>query len=311
MMYAILFALITFVFVLWPTKKAAEWFEAENTGYGSVIMELLLSMVLVVIAAFAAIPLAFLGIGGYILIVVMMFYAVGYAYSKMLGTSIGRGIGISLVAGIIGGIMQFVLSLIFGVSMFGKEFDGELSWETLEESSDVVCQCGTDQACLEEKFEEFSLMLNAASEQGMDQERLGKIAEPTFMCVLNPKPYKPRRKPASTAVTIPDPVPAPAQEPVQEEPAVVEEKTITRLQPVQPEADTTPAEFAWRSATVEELPALIDKEVKIETLQGMVREGVLTGIDEFGARIRKSRNLSFSVPLDQVKSIQVYDQAGE
>ena len=120
----ILFLIGTFAFIIWPTKMVAEWFGAEKIGYGSVIFALFLQLLFILPALLLFIPLAFLGPGGAVVIVVIYFYTIGKAFSIALSTPFWNGFWIAIAAWIFGIVLQLMFELIFDFSLFpeGTEF---------------------------------------------------------------------------------------------------------------------------------------------------------------------------------------------
>ncbi len=114
----ILFLIGTFAFIIWPTKMVAGWFGAEKTGYGSVIFALFLEILFMLPALFLFIPLAFLGPGGVVVIVVIYLYAIGKACSIALSTPFWNGLWIAIAAWIFGIVLQLMFELIFDFSLF-------------------------------------------------------------------------------------------------------------------------------------------------------------------------------------------------
>jgi hypothetical protein len=115
--------LATFVFTIWPLKKAAEWIGAGKTGYGSVIYALVLLFLVSILFVFLIIPFAFAGTAGLIAFIVLGIYITGKVYSVVLETSFWGGIAIAVVAGIIGTILNLIFVLIFGISLDLKNID--------------------------------------------------------------------------------------------------------------------------------------------------------------------------------------------
>jgi hypothetical protein len=115
--------LATFLFTIWPLKKAAEWIGAEKTGYGSVIYALILLFLVSILYVFLIVPFAFAGTAGLIAFIVLGIYITGKVYSVVLETSFWGGIAIAVVAGIIGTILNLIFVLIFGISLDLKNID--------------------------------------------------------------------------------------------------------------------------------------------------------------------------------------------
>lgn len=185
-MSTIILIISIFLFTIWPIKKVATWLGAERNSYGAVIVALLLSFVLLFLAFILAIPLAFLGIPGYIIIVIMFIFAIGTAYSKALITPFWNGVGIAIFATIFGVVLQLLAEMIFSVSLISKGYEGEVSAIVIEDAAEEVCKCGTDSVCMEEKMEIFTQIVRATKAKTFsdkDTQDMQKSAARAFKCM--------------------------------------------------------------------------------------------------------------------------------
>jgi len=308
----ILVAIITFAFSLWPVKKAAVWFGAENATYKHVFFAQIVAFVL---AIGAALFVVLTGLSaGWILILM----AIGASYAKILGTSFFRGVGITLVGMILSWLLGYALSLvlsaIFGVgSLFyagENKYDGVVTIEAFEEAAESVCRCGTDTACLGVRMSLLGEMADEFDVEKLSADDNKKVNEYTvraFQCTFEPKPYieKKKKKKKPTHKT--------EQGVIQSPSVTTSQKNIEDEKESKPENEvkkkTVPVKYEWRKADPSELTQLINKLVEIETTRDTIRKGFLLDLADDIATLSKSRKtggLTFAVPLDEIKTIKVY-----
>jgi hypothetical protein len=308
----VLIVVSTFVFTVWPLKKVATWLGAEKDSYGAVIFALFLSFVLCILAAILSIPLAFLGVPGFIVIGIIFLFAIGTAYSKALGTPFWNGVGIAVFAGIFGATLQLLFALIFGVTMFPEQYEGEVSIAVIEEAGEDVCRCGTDQACMKEKMELFGQMMQADDVQSFsekDNASLQKITTRAFTCMMKPSAYKaPKKKKKRKKKIVEETY---STDSAGSSETVDSSATVTIPPPVEvaPPPTVKKIVYAWRQASLDEFPNLLGKNIKILTTSDLERNGVLESYSGGDAIVKKSKSISYTVPRSKIKSVQVYDEA--
>jgi len=307
----ILIAVITFVFSLWPVKKAAEWFGAESATYMHVFFAQIVAFVLAIGTALFIVATGLTA--GWILILM----AIGASYAKILGTSFFRGLGITMVGMILSWLLGYALALvlsgIFGVgSLFYSEenkYEGAVTLEIFEETGEAVCRCGTDKACLTVKM---GLMAQMADEfdvktlSSSDSKKFNEYTARAFQCAIEPKPYieKKKKKVKSTPKAEPKVIQSPSDTTSREN--IEDEK-----ESIQVKKKTVPVKYEWRTADASELTQLLNKLIEVETTRETIRKGFLLDLADDIATLGKSRKtggLTFAIPLDEIKTVKVYDK---
>ena len=271
---------------------------AERDGYGAVIFALFLSFILMILGFLVSIPLASMGISGLILIGLIFFLAIGFAFAKALATPILKGLGIATLGMILGGIMQTVIMFALGAGFFMMPYDGEISVAALEEVSEEVCKCGRDEGCLEEKLITLARITVAAKDMPFTEKETQSIQESTSRaqaCATEPTDYVAPKKKKTSSYSASD-ISSTGQGSSQLK------LTETDPKPLKPV-------YTWRKASVDELPGLVGKSVKIITIEGLDRSGKIENIEGEDVFVKKSKNFSYSVHQNMIKSIEVYEQA--
>jgi hypothetical protein len=326
MLNIIIIIVVTFAFTIWPIKKAAEWLGAEKTSYGSVIFALVLTFIFGIGGVLLSIPLAFAGIAGWILIVVLMFFLTGKAYSIALQTPFWNGIGIAIVAAVIGALLQVIFSLVFGISIFPSQdkYEGEVTLAVIEDAAENICKCGIDSLCLQQSLEEWARVMEAGKDKDFsDKERktISIYYKRAMTCWQNPKEYVPPKKKKSKKKVTKEPIPE-TPEPNAQNNATVEKnekvplseatETSPKTKSIATKEESAPPEpkpvYGWKDADLNNLQQLINKNVQVETTRGSVRKGRLTEINDGVITIQKSRSLSYPVPISEIKKMKVYVQ---
>lgn len=166
----LLFLLIViFLSILWPVKKAAQWWGAERSGYGSAAIALAVSMLAmllpqIILQQYLS-PLVLLGIN---LIITAGIFA------SILGTDFVRGLGITVVSNLIGlsvlaAIVLMVSSLDSGHNLIPADLnpfvDHEQQAADIEQAANRVCDCKADRNCQQKRFAELTILI---AQQGED-----------------------------------------------------------------------------------------------------------------------------------------------
>lgn len=192
MLYTILLilflALLLFGGMLWPTRKLAELWHAERSGYGpaavavgaTIVIGLLMQVYLA--QMFAPLVLFIVGLA-----------LDTWIFSFLLGLSLLRGLLLTIIIDIVAAVLVVLLFLLLsvlglglglnigldeflgsdGISMFP---DGEQQYNSTssntEANADSVCACGSDKACLQERYADFIIVV--AQEMERDPESNAK-----------------------------------------------------------------------------------------------------------------------------------------
>lgn len=294
-MLEIALTIISTLLLIWPIKKVATWMGAGKDSYGAVVFALILSFVLSLIAALISIPLASLGILGFVIIGIIFILANAYAFSKALATSLLKGFGIVLIGSLLGSIIMAVFVFVFGVGMVYLPYNDEVSAAAFESISEEVCKCGTDESCLEERMISLARLAIAAQDVNFDADessRIQRSTERAQLCMVEPEEYVAPESRASSSLSTAEIL---GEEATNKQPEVVAE-------PVKK------AVYAWRKSSVEALPQLTGRHVKITTTEDLDRSGKIEKIEDDNVYVMKSKNVSYTVPVHMIKIIEVYEQ---
>ena len=160
---------VLFLSILWPVKKAAQWWGAERNGYGSAAIALAVSMLAmllpqIILQQYLS-PLILLGLN--LLITAGIF-------ASILGTDFVRGLGITVVSNLIGlivlaAIVLVVSNLDIGRNLIPAGFDPFVDHEQqaadIEQAANRVCDCSADRSCQQKRFAELTILI---AQQGED-----------------------------------------------------------------------------------------------------------------------------------------------
>lgn len=271
---------------------------AEKDGYGAVVFAIILSYVLLIVAALLSIPLKSFGISGLVALAIVAFIAIAYAFSKVLVTTFLQGFGIAIFGVILGTIMAIVFTFVLGAGIYLMPYNDEVSVAAFEEVNEEICKCGTDVSCMEGNILALARLTIAMKDITLNAEETNSVQQSSARgqaCMDEPADYVATNKKNASTFSASE---------------FLAEGQGSNLS-AEPETATAPVKkvvYAWRKANVEELPNLLGQHVKIVTTEDLDRNGKIENIDEEYLYVKKSANLSYSVPRNKIKTIDVYEQ---
>jgi len=167
-------ALLVFGGVLWPVRKLAEVWHAERTGYGPAAVAIGATIVAGLLTQI------FLAQMFAPLVLVIVSLAVdAWIFSFLLGLSLLRGLLLTIIINILATLLVVLLFLLlYGLGLGGRLVsdgmsvfsDGEQQYNSIEAYADGVCDCGSDKACLQERYAEIIFMVAREMERNPESD---------------------------------------------------------------------------------------------------------------------------------------------
>lgn len=318
----ITFTLLFLFFGLLIVKKSAEWLGASEATWLRVFVAVVAAAVLGGIASLLLVEYFLLGM-------VASFVITGCVYALCLQASVPRGIGIALLSTILWVPVVVLLVGIYG-AIYGfdmvrtlassKMLSEEINVQTVAARSEDVCRCGADTACLEKKMFILGLVLAQAENTQLsndERELIQQRSQDALDCAATPREYVVREQDSapeeSDIVAAPEVLPRIAAPAVgTKSPTIVTAPIATGVQ--REVVAEGPAKYSYRATSKGKLNQHIDARVRVRTVQGSIREGILVSVFPRRITVQKSKNLSgfaYEIPNSDIASVEVYAEVSQ